>query len=155
VGRERYGLVRVKLVLSADFIPPSPSSGSILNLGCPVSPVAALLLLGRCGYTEPHSRRRSCLVRMECPVASTALRRLTLSGHECCREPKRAANRTGCEHGTTHSEAEHQWKRPHSRNPNAVRGFVESAFIGILPWQGMNQSPHVRNPRSAEECAFL
>src|SRR6516164_5805485 len=44
---ERSGLVRVKLVLSADLPPPSPSAGNTLNLGCPRPRVAALLLFGR------------------------------------------------------------------------------------------------------------
>ena len=42
------------------------------------------------------------------PGGTGALRSVALSGHERYRQPKRAANHTGCEHGAAHSEAERQ-----------------------------------------------
>ena len=91
----------------------------------------------------------------QCCQSQNAQRALPslLSGYERCRQPKRAANHTGCKHGAAHSEAEHQRKRSHhSRNPmqsvvssNQLAEIVDSTMDELTPAHS-RKSPYRSGP---------
>src|SRR5262245_54356747 len=117
--------------------------------------LASLPMRRRSGKRQRRRKKTCGQDAGQCCQNQNAQRALPslLSGYERCRQPKRAANHTGCKHGAAHSEAEHQRKRSHhSRNPmqsvvssNQLAEIVDSTMDELTPAHS-RKSPYRSGP---------